>query len=325
MIPEKLKAGDEIRIIAPARSIGIISEECKKIAIERLESLGLKVTFGKYVDERDEFDSSKINSRVEDVHKAFSDKNVKAILTVIGGFNSNQILEHLDYNLIKSNPKVVCGYSDITAFSNAIFVKTGLVTYIGPHFSNFGMLKGFDYTMEYFKKCLMSEESFTIKPSEEWSDDKWYMDQENRKFVKNDGFFVINKGEAKGRTVGGNLVTFQHLAGTPFIPSLKDSILFVEDDYEEKPHHFDSTLTALSLLPEFSGVRGVLIGRFQNESKMSKKKLIKIVKNNRKFDSIPVIAGLDFGHTKPQFTFPIGGKARLVAQKDKVEFEIIEH
>ncbi|MBD3156011.1 MAG: LD-carboxypeptidase [Candidatus Aenigmarchaeota archaeon] len=325
MVPEKLTTGDEIRVVSPARSLAIMSDRDRKTATERLEEMGFKVTFGKHVNERDEFDSSKISSRVEDFHEAFKDNNVKAILTVIGGFNSNQILEYLDYNLIKSNPKIICGYSDITALSNAIFTKTGLVTYVGPHFSSFGMLKGFEYSREYFKKCLMSEEPFEVKESEKWSDDKWYLDQENRKFIDNDGFFLINEGEAEGTIVGGNLVTFQHLSGTSFMPSLKDALLFLEDDYEEKPYHFDSSLTALSLLPDFSGIKGLVIGRFQEESNMSREKLTKIVKKNRKFNNIPVIAGVDFGHTSPQITFPVGGKAKLVAEKAQISLKITDH
>jgi len=123
MLPNKLKSGDEIRVIAPSRSMSMIGEECKKIATERLESLGLKVTFGKYVNEADEdYLVAPAKHRAEDLNEAFADKNVKAILTVIGGFNSNQILDCIDYEMIKQNPKIFCGFSDITVLSNAIYL-----------------------------------------------------------------------------------------------------------------------------------------------------------------------------------------------------------
>ena len=212
MIPNKLKAGDEVRVIAPSRSMVILGEDCKKIATERLESLGLKVTFGKHVMESDsDYMCASIESRVEDLNEAFRDKNVKAILTVIGGFNSNQILDYIDYDAIKENPKIFCGFSDISALSNAIHAKTGLVTYSGPHYSSFGMLKGFDYEMEYFKKMFFQEEEFEITSSNEWSDDAWFIDQENRKFIPNDGMFIINEGEAEGDIIGGNLCTLNLL------------------------------------------------------------------------------------------------------------------
>ena len=184
IIPRKLRKGDEVRVIAPARSLSIIEKNQRNIAIKNLEKLGLKVTFSKHGEEKDEFLSSSIQSRVEDLRAAFEDKSVKGMLTVIGGFNSNQLLRYLDYTLIKKNPKILCGYSDITALQNAFLRKAGLVTYSGPHFSTLGMIKGNEYTLEYFKKCVMEESPFEVRSSEEWSDDEWYKDQENRIFRK---------------------------------------------------------------------------------------------------------------------------------------------
>ena len=325
MIPQKLKEGDEIRVISPARSLAIISQEIREIALRRLEEMGFKISFSKYAEECDEFKSSSIEHRVEDIHEAFEDKNVKGILTAIGGFNSNQLLKYLDYDLIKANPKILCGYSDITSLQNAIFRKVGLVTYSGPHFSTFGMLKGLDYTIEYFKKCVMESGPFEVRPSKEWSDDKWYKNQEKREFIKNKGFLVINEGEAEGTIIGGNLCTLNLLQGTEFMPSLKNTILFIEDDEESKPQHFDRDLQSLIHLPDFDGVKGIVIGRFQKASEMNERLLTKIIKTKRKLNDIPVIANVDFGHTTPHITFPIGGKARIFASKDKTKLEILEH
>lgn len=325
MIPQKLKPGDEIRVISPSQSLGLISEQSRDTAIERLEGMGLKVSYSKNSEEKDEFASSSIKSRVEDLHEAFSDKNVKGILTSIGGFNVNQILKYLDYDLIKNNPKILCGYSDITALGNAIYKKTGLVNYSGPHFSTFGMIKGIDYTVEYFKKCLMEENPFEIIPSKEWSDDRWYLDQEKREFIKNEGYLLINKGEAEGKIIGGNVCTLNLLLGTEFMPSLKDSILFLEDDEESRAHHFDRNLQALLHQPEFSEVKGIVLGRFQKVSEMTNGKIIKMIETKKELKNIPVVANLDFGHTSPYITFPIGGSAKLSAKKEGIKLEIIEH
>jgi muramoyltetrapeptide carboxypeptidase LdcA involved in peptidoglycan recycling len=325
MIPPKLKAGDEIRIIAPSRSLSIISKDSIKIAETRLRGLGFKVSYSKHAYETDEFKSSSIESRVKDMNDAFQDDNVNAILAAIGGFNSNQILRYLDYRSIKSNPKIMCGFSDITALSNAIYAKTGLVTYSGPHFSTFGMKKGFDYSLEYFKKCLMSSGQFEVHPSKSWSDDKWYENQEKRSFVKNKGYLVINHGEAEGKIVGANLVTFNHLQGTEYMPSLKGKIVFVEDDYEEDAIHFDSNLQSLILHKDFDKVKGMIIGRFQKESKVSNEMIMKIIKTKKELNDLPVVANFDFGHTTPQITFPIGGTAKLYAGKGKANLTIREH
>lgn len=159
IIPEKLQIGDEIRVIAPSRTMSILKDDIIQNAKQRLEKLGFKVTFGKNVLKSidDNFKCANIQDRVEDLHEAFKDKNVKAILTVIGGYNVNQILDYIDYDLIKANPKIICGFSDITALSNAIYAKTGMVTYSGPHFSSFGMKKGFEYTRGVFSKDVYAK------------------------------------------------------------------------------------------------------------------------------------------------------------------------
>ena len=326
IIPEKLKQGDEIRVIAPARSLSLLSEENINSAIKNLETEGFKVTFSKNCKESDIFMSSSIQSRVDDLHEAFSDKNVKAILTVIGGFNSNQLLKYLDYELIKNNPKILCGYSDITALANAITTKTGLITYSGPHFSTFALENGADYNKEYFKKCLSQDKEFTVEASKTWFEDEWWIDQKITP-KENEGFFVINKGKVEGKIIGGNLFTFNLLHGTEFMPDLKDSILFLEDCVEDEDLfvlNFDRDLQSIIHLPGFEGVKAIVFGRFETKSKMTKEKLLKILETKKELKDLPILAGLDFGHTNIMMTFPIGGTCSLDLD-DKVELKIIEH
>lgn len=326
IIPPKLKKGDTVRVIAPARSLGMSwIQAVKEKAIKSFELIGLKLTFGKHVNEVDEFDSSSIESRIEDLHDAFKDKNVKLVITVIGGFNSNQLLKYIDYDLIKNNPKILCGYSDITALANAIYAKSGLVTYSGPHFFNFGDEKSFDYSLEYFKKCFFQEDSYEIIPSSKWSDDRWANDQENRTFIENKGYVVINEGSASGTIVGANLCTFNLLHGTQFMPGLKDTVLFIEDDYESVPHTFDRDLQSLIHQPDFNRVRGIVLGRFQNKSNMADDLLTKIIKTKKELNKIPVIANADFGHTTPMITFPIGGTVEISAIQNKATIKILKH
>lgn len=326
MIPNKLKSGDEVRIIAPSRSMTMIGEDCKKIATERLESLGLKVTFGKYINEADEdYVAASVEHRVEDLNEAFRDKNVKAILTVIGGFNSNQLLDHIDYEAIKQNPKIFCGFSDITALSNSIYAKTGLITYSGPHYSSFGMLKGFDYTFEYFKKMFFQDSEFEIQSSNEWSDDAWFIDQQNREFIPNEGMFVINEGIAEGNIVGGNLCTLNLLQGTEYMPSIENKVLFLEDDDMAGSIYlmeFDRNLQSLMHMPEFKTVKAIVLGRSQKATNMNKEKWIKLIKNKPELKNIPIIGGADFGHSTPIFTFPVGGYAKLEAKDNDIKLLI---
>jgi muramoyltetrapeptide carboxypeptidase LdcA involved in peptidoglycan recycling len=294
----------------------MIVEDSIQYAINKLQEMGFIVSFSEHARETDIFVSSSIQSRVNDIHNAFEDDSVNAILTVIGGFNSNQILKYIDYELIINNPKIFCGYSDITALSNAIYTKTGLVTYSGPHFSTFGMLKGIDYTVEYFKKCLCSDEPFHITPSKEWSDDAWYLNQEERSFIPNNGPEIINEGEAEGISIGGNLCTFQLLHGTEYMPSLEDTIVFVEDDDmtgDYFPFSFDRDLQSLIHQQGFKGVRGIIIGRFQKNANMNMEKLRYIIETKNELKNLPIIADVDFGHTTPHLTLPVGGKISMKA------------
>lgn len=328
IISPKLKKGDEIRVIAPARSLSLVTEENIKLAKENLEKQGYKVTFSKHCRESDLFMSSSIKSRVDDIHQAFRDKKVKAILTVIGGFNSNELLPYLNYELIKNNPKILCGYSDITALANAITAKTGLVTYSGLHFSTWAMKKGFEYNFEYFNKCLVEDKKYFVESSKEWSDDPWYRDQENRNFEKNDGYVVINKGVAEGTILGGNLCTLNLLQGTEFMPNLSNSVIFIEDDDMTGSSfgvEFNRNLQSLIHQPNFKKVKGIVIGRFQKKAEMNIEKLKYIIQTKKELKSIPIIANADFGHSNPFITFPIGGTVKIVAVKDKASIEILKH
>ncbi|MBY0292103.1 MAG: LD-carboxypeptidase [Alphaproteobacteria bacterium] len=317
MFPDKLKVGDEIRIIAPSRSMGIISSTNRALAIKVLESLGLQVTFGQQVDEQDIMHSSSIESRLTDLHEAFADPNVKAILAVIGGYNSNQLLDFIDYNLIKQKPKIFCGFSDITALGNAIYHHTALVTYSGVHFSSFAMQKGFEYSLEHFKKIFFKADKISLLPSKEWSDDAWYLNQEKRIFHPNHGYKVINAGQAEGKIIGGNLGTFRLLCGTPYKPTLDNAILFLEEVSNASGtdvYEFDRNLQSLIQDPHFAKVRAIVLGRFENSFGMTNEKLRYILSTKSALKTIPIIADVDFGHTTPIFTFPIGGLCRLHAE-----------
>ena len=326
IITKKLNKGDEIRIIAPSRSMKILKEDVIKLATERLERLGLKVTFGKNVMKyKDEyFKCATIEERIEDLHEAFKDKNVKAIMTVIGGYNVNQILDYIDYKLIQENPKIICGFSDITALVNAIYAKTKVITYLGVQFFSFGMKYGFDYSMEYFKKMFFENKKIEVLTSKQWSNDKWLKNQEDRNFINNEGMKIINEGEAEGKIIGGNLCTLNLLQGTEYMPDLDNSILFIEDDGETGKafiKEFDRNLQSLLHCVKGKKIKGLVIGRAENVSEMNYDKWNKIIESKSELQNIPIIINADIGHTTPIFTFPIGGNANIVAKDKNIEIK----
>ncbi|MEU1390779.1 MULTISPECIES: S66 peptidase family protein [unclassified Nonomuraea] len=310
--PPKLKAGDVVRVVAPACSRAMVMEHDHSAIIDaRFAELGLTLTYGRHVDERDAFNSSSVASRVADLHDAFADPSVAAILTVIGGYNCNELLPHLDWELIRANPKILCGYSDITALQNAVLARAGLVTYSGPHWSTFGMRDHFEQTLEWFASVLFGDAPVELGASKYWTDDLWFLDQDGREPMPNEGWWPLRPGVAEGRVVGGNLCTLNLLQGTPYMPSLDGALLIVEDDLESHPATFARNLTSLLQLPGAETVRGLVIGRFQQASRMTRALLEQIVETQPGLRDVPVLANVDVGHTNPLATFPVGGRARL--------------
>ena len=326
IVPPKLRPGDTVRVIAPARSRAMIMEHDNTRWIdERFAAMGLTLTFGEHVDEDDQFRSGSIEHRVADLHAAFADPSVAGIITVIGGFNSNELLPSLDFDLIAANPKVFCGYSDITALQNAILARTGLVTYSGPHWSSWGMRDHFEPTGDWFRAAVTSDAPIVVEPSRAWTDDMWFADQDTRSPVPNEGWWRLRPGSASGRIVGGNLSTLSLLQGTAHMPSLDGALLFLEDDFESDAAHVARQLTSLLQQPDADGVTGLVIGRFQASSGVTRAALDEIVARQPALTGKPVLAGVDFGHTSPLLTIPVGGTADVVVGADEATLTITRH
>ena len=330
VVPPKLRPGDEVRVIAPSRSLAMLPDEQHATSTRRLAELGLRVSFGRRVRELDEFRSSPVASRVADLHEAFEDPSVCGVLSVIGGFNANQLLRSIDWDVIARNPKVFCGYSDITALQNAMLAKAGVVSYSAPHFSTFAMVKGIEYDLAGFRRCCMEDGAFDVEASPTWSDDAWFMDQENRTFHPNAGPATLSPGVAEGTIVGGNLCTLNLLQGTQYMPSLDGAVLFVEDDATAGetgvgPETFDRDLQALLHLPDSAGLRGLVVGRFQRKSRCDADVVRAIVATKPELARVPVACGFDFGHTTPHFTFPVGGRARLDCSGERPRLTVTAH
>lgn len=251
--------------------------------------------------------SSSIKSRVADLHAAFADDSVDAILATIGGFNSNELLPYLDYDLIAKHPKIICGYSDSTAFLNAIFAKTGNLTYMGPSYSSFKMKEGQDYQSKAWLNAT-TKSAYDLVPSQEWSSYPWYDPTQPRHFMPTE-WKIYNAGKASGTIIGGNLSTFGLLRGTPYAPQVEDYVLFLEQSEEDGYYEFTRNLAAI--LQAYPQPKAVLIGRFPKECQMTQDILIYILDKHPILKTIPVMYDLDFAHTQPLFTITIGAKASI--------------
>ncbi len=317
---EKLKHGDEIRVIAPSSAWNPKRTKQYERALKKLENLGFKVSLGKYLKNAKHLDAVSSEDRVNDLHDAYKDKDVKAIMALNGGWLANSLLPLIDWDLIKSNPKPLIGYSDITILLNAIYAKTGNIGFLGPNLGTFGIKHGADFTAASLIQAICGDDSYKLKQSEKWGEGK------KRKEYTTHPWTVLQSGSAEGILIGGNIATLYLLQGTEFYPSFnKDTILLIEDDDESKEYtalEFDRRLESLLQQPDARKfIKGVIIGRFQTTSKITLKTIDEIVAS-KKLMGIPVIADVDFGHTQPLLTLPIGGKAIVEASDSKAVIHI---
>jgi muramoyltetrapeptide carboxypeptidase LdcA involved in peptidoglycan recycling len=331
--PPKLKAGDEVRVLALSRTLGAavqqagFTKEDVAFASRRLESMGLRVSFGAHVWECNEHLTASPAHRLADLREAVASASAKAILAVSGGMGATQILDGIDYEQLKAHPKIVCGYSDIAHVCNAVLRRAGVVAYYGPNFTSFMMRKGAEYTLEAFRQCLFENSRIEIRPADKWSDDPWPKDQEHRTFHEAEGFWAIQDGAAEGTIVGGSYFCLNMLQGTGFFPSLREAILFLEHPANGKATlmELDGGLRSISFLPEFSEVRAIVIGRYARSAGVTREKLAALVEGVPALRHLPVIGNCDFGHTTPILTLPIGGRCKLQVSEAKTSITFTEH
>lgn len=315
---KKLIKGDHIRIVSPSSSIERLGGfEANLTAKEKLEELGFKVSFSEHYFENDLFYSAPIKSRVADLHAAFSDPSVDAIMTTIGGFNCNELLPYLDYNLIQANPKIFCGYSDTTALLNGIYAKTGLETYMGPSYSSFKMIEGQDYQSKMWLRAV-TQADYILEPSQEWSSDAWYDPSQPRYFMPTE-WKVYNHGQASGIAIGGNISTFNLLTGTEFAPQPDNYILFLEEAEDDNYVIILRHLTAI--LQAYPTPKAVVFGRFPKETQMTEEIFMAILEKYPILKTIPVMYDLDFAHTQPLFTVPIGSHVSIDTKTLNIHFD----
>lgn len=313
------------RIISPSASGEVLSKETIEVAIDNLKNFNIHCYFSENFKHRHVCTSQLVLNKAKDINDAYADPAVDLIFSAIGGHSSNRVLDYLDWGLISSNPKPLCGFSDITILLNAIHAMTGQTTYLGPHFSTFGMKKGLEYILRYFELAVLVGNDYALEASPQWSDDKWYLDQENRTFFDNEGPIIINGGESTGKIVGGNLCTLNLLQGTNYMPDIDGAVLFLEDDAlfgGFSLQEFERNLQSLLSQASCRNIAGLLVGRFQTESKINIQDLTELLKSFAQLNSCPIICNLDFGHTTPMFTVPIGGTCHISANDGSANIRI---
>lgn len=303
MIPTKLKKGDTIGVIAPSNYIEKDDLEYINASIALMEASGFKVKFGKYVFEDTLGYGTSPEKRAADINWAFKDDEVKAIMCVKGGEDSNTTLDYIDYEMIKKHPKIICGFSDNTSILNAIHEKTGLVTYHGPTFKSLTSWEtGYAYK-QFIKTFAENTESLIMGEPE-------------------DEYTTIQVGQATGELVGGNLSLFTKLVCGKYAVNLQDKILFLEElGFEAAPEMVNSNTYYLKQNGVFDRIAGLWIGNYEHPSKIGLEKIIiNAIGDEYKF---PIIKSDNFGHIDKKIIIPIGTKAEINTN-EKIKIKLVE-
>jgi muramoyltetrapeptide carboxypeptidase len=314
-----LAKGDEIRVVASSNSAEDKKRGQYELAQQRLESAGFTVSFGEHVFSTDILGAASAVHRAADMNTAFADSNVKAIIAIHGGYASNEILPLLDWKLIRDNPKPFVGYSDNTVLLNAMYAKAGNIGFLGPNFGTHGYEKLWEYTFDNFVAAMKSEESRQLYKSEKW------MSNGDEESIATTDWRVLQAGTAQGRLLGGNGGSFYLLQGTAFMPTFDgDFILLLEEDNQsgaytaqEFSRHLESILQQPSARDY---LKGLIIGRFERGGLVDDEVVRAILES--KNVNVPTVSGVDFGHTLPMLSLPIGGTANLEAGNDGVRFSV---
>lgn len=296
--PKRLKAGQNVALIAP--SSGLAEDQIQR-AIDNMTSLGLVPKLGKHAKAANGFLAGTDAERVADIHWAFEDKTIDAVWCLRGGYGLTRILRQIDYELIRRNPKLVIGYSDITALLIAVHHKAGLVTAHGPaSASTFS-----EYNQAHLKATLFDAETphvAKVAPENAASTNPLFKTE------------VIKPGVARGALIGGNLSLVSAMAGTPFaLQNIKSKILFLED-VGEKPYRVDRMLTQLIESIDLRHLAGIALGIFNDcEGPEGSPTVMSVCRERLGNLNIPVVYGMSFGHIRDQFTLPLGVRAELDA------------
>lgn len=298
--PKPLKKGDKIALIGASSPT---PHDRIEPSIKAMEEMGFEVVLGESAKGNHGFLSGSDELRAKDINSMFEDKSVKGIFAIRGGYGAARLLDMLDYNMIKKNPKVFAGYSDVTALHNVFNERCSLITFHTPMAST-EFYKGVDeYTMNYFKKNIFSDEPLGIVKNP--------VNQEIKTLVS---------GKAKGKLVGGNLSLIASMMGTPYELDTKGKILFLED-VDESPYRIDRMLLQLKQCGKFKDAEGIILGAWTNcepkegENSLSLMEIFEelIIPENK-----PTIYNLACGHCMPTMSIPMGAKIKIDTENNEI-------
>ena len=317
-------------IISPSAPIAAYCPRRLSRGIKFLEKNGFNVLLGKNVSALNKFTAGTAQERADDLNMMLANKDIKVIILTIGGYNANDILDLIDYDLAReNNDKILIGYSDSTVILHALYKKSGLRTVMGPmilpQFAEYPEMQkfSFDSFLEIIEN-IGSGKKYKLPVSREYTEEMLSWDEEDnrpRVMEENKGWIVINGGKSEGVLMPANLNTLNKIIGTPYMPNLDGAILFLEDDSDESASTIQRMLQQLKQAGFLSKIKGLVFGRFQKNSSIANEDLVFILNNIFEHIDFPVLSNVDFGHTDPILSLPVGVQVKL--DTDLLEIEII--
>lgn len=303
--PARLKPGDTIALVSPSGATATRFD--LTIVKENMEALGFKVKFGEHLLDRYGYLGGKDEDRAADLMNQFLDPGIDGIVAMKGGWGCARMLSFLNYDIIRKNPKVFVGYSDITALLLSIYAKTGLVTFHGP----IGLDAWNSFTVGYFRRIVMEGEAITMENP---------VDSADRLTPRENRVRTIVPGTASGILKGGCLSIISSLLGTEYVPSWKDAILFVEDINEEI-YRVDRMLTHLKLAGVLAQAKGFIFASCTDcdpDEGYGSLTMEQVLDDHIKPLGIPSWFGSMIGHISKKFTIPVGIEAEVDATKGTI-------
>lgn len=298
--PKRLRIGDTVGLVAPANATFLEVE--LDVARETLEALSLRAKTGAHLLDRYGYLAGRDADRAADVNALFADPEVRAVLALRGGWGSARLLPHLDYDAIRRHPKVLMGYSDVTALLNAVHARTGLITFHGP----VGISTWTPFSVEHMAAVLFEGDAPTLANPAELREGLVQVE---------DRVQTITPGRARGRLLGGNLTVLSAIVGTPYVPAMDGAILFLEDT-GEAVYRMDRMLTHLKLAGLLGRIKGFVFGRCTDCTPgegYGALTLDEVLADHLKPLGVPAFRGAMIGHIDRQFTVPVGLEAEIDA------------
>lgn len=302
--PKRLAPGDTVVLVSPANATFNTVE--LDIARESLEALGFKVRQSGHMLERHGYLAGQDQARADDINKAFADSSVACVHAIRGGWGSARLLPYLDFDAIRRNPKVLIGYSDITALLLSVHAKTGLITFHGP----IGLGRWDPYSLDYYRRVLFNGEQLTYSNKQGLSADRNALTQVEFRTR------TITPGKARGRLLGGNLTVLTTILGSPYLPDWDNAILFCEDVREDL-YRVDRMLTQLKLAGVLGKIKGFVFGGCSEcgpgDGNYGALTLEEIFADHIQPLGVPAWSGAMIGHGQPQWTVPEGAQVEIDA------------